>query len=272
MPTLSAFLPLWKKSKMTIEQSLTSEIAEKLGEDREKVSRIIDEFCFLLRRRLFEYQGLNGDYIGEQLHYDISDRAFFHLLGFLDQFSGKYDWEPGIAYEYIARLMQDETWRPFSQETTGWKSGAEKCKETSIDSQNVREFMTTAGACAHAMLENATYIEKELGSLDIPESIRVAIREVCSGLNGTKHDVVHELGEVDDLLGTSKSEVIPDRVRRIMAWLSEDVSKLHELVTSLDALTKEDKRIGIAYLLVAESATNILHRFTEAGDVADKCV
>ncbi len=31
---------------MTIEQSLTSEIATKLGEDRDHVSRIIDEFCF----------------------------------------------------------------------------------------------------------------------------------------------------------------------------------------------------------------------------------
>ncbi|MBK9520655.1 MAG: hypothetical protein IPO13_03365 [Rhodocyclaceae bacterium] len=196
----------------------------------------------------------------------------FHLLGFLDQFSGKYDWEPGIAVEYIARLMQEETWRPFSQEATGWKSGTEKREEASTTSRNIREFMTTAGTCANAMLEHATYIEKELRSLDIPESIRVAIREVCSSLNGTKHDVVHELGEFDDLLGTSKSKVIPDPIRRIMVWLSEDVSKLHALAKSLEALAKEDKRIGIAYLLVAESATNILHRFTEADDAADKCI
>jgi hypothetical protein len=260
---------------MTIDKSITSEIAEKLGEEREHVSRIIDEFCFLLRRRQFEYQGINGDYIGEQLHYDISDRAFFHLLGFFDQFSGSYGWEPGSAREYIARLMSEETWRPFSQEASGWKSGTEKreeAKKAKTASQSVHEFMASAGACAHSMLENATYIEKELGSLDIPEPIRVAILEVCSSLNGTKHDVVHELGELSDLLGSSTSEVIPDRVRRIMAWLSEDVSKLHALVKSLEALTSEDKRMGIAYLLVAESATNILHRFTEAGDAADKCI
>ena len=226
----------------------------------------------MLRRRLFEYQGLNGDYIGEQLHYDISDRAYFHLLGFLDQFSGSYGWEPGSAREYIARLMSEETWGPFSQEAAGWKSGAEMREEATKASRSVREFMTNAAACAHAMLENATYIEKELGSLDISESLRVAIREVCSGLNGTKHDVVHELGEIADLLGSLKSEVVPDRVSRIMAWLSEDVSKLHALVKSLDALAKEDKRIGVAYLLVAESATNILHRFTEAGDAADKYI
>jgi|GEM_PF-1418623 len=255
---------------MTIEQSLTSEIAEKLGEDREHVTKVIDEFCFLLRRRLFEYQGINGDYIGEQLHYDISDRAYFHLLGFLDQFSGSYGWEPGSAREYIARLMSEETWRPFSQEASGWESGTEKREEARATSQSIHGFMASAGACANSMLENVTYIEKELGSLDIPEPIRVAILEVCSSLNGTKHDVVHELGELSDLLGSSTSEVIPDRVRRIMAWLSEDVSKLHGLVKSLEALTSEDKRMGIAYLLVAESATNILHRFTEAGDAADK--
>lgn len=257
---------------MTIEQSLTSEIASKLGDDREHVAKVIDEFCFLLRRRLFEYQGLNGDYIGEQLHYDISDRAYFHLLGFLDQFSGSYDWEQGIAREYIARLMSEEAWRPFSQEAAGWISGTEKREEAKTTSPGVHEFMASAGACAQAMLENATYIEKELGTLDIPEPILGDIREVCTSLNGTKHDVVHELGELSDLLDSSSSQLVPDRVRRVMSWLSEDVSKLNGLVKSLEPLTKEDKRIGIAYLLVAESATNILHRFTEAGDAADKYI
>ena len=257
---------------MTIEQSLTSEIASKLGDDREQVAKVIEEFCFLLRRRLYEYKGLNGDYIGEQLHYDISDRAYFHLLGFLDQFSGNYNWEPGIAHEYIARLMSEETWHPFSQEAAGWKRVSKRREEAKTTSQGVHEFMARAGACAQTMLENATYIEKELDTLDIPEPIREDIREICTSLNGTKHDVVHELGELSDLLDSSSSQLVPDRVRRVMSWLSEDVRKLHGLVKLLEALTKEDKRIGIAYLLVAESATNILHRFTEAGDAADKYI
>jgi hypothetical protein len=168
--------------------------------------------------------------------------------------------------------MSEEAWRPFSQEAAGWISGTEKREEAKTTSPGVHEFMASAGACAQAMLENATYIEKELGTLDIPEPILGDIREVCTSLNGTKHDVVHELGELSDLLDSSSSQLVPDRVRRVMSWLSEDVSKLNGLVKSLEALTKEDKRIGIAYLLVAESATNILHRFTEAGDAADKYI
>ena len=62
---------------MTKERSFVDQIAANAGEDPVVVSRVIEEFCLGLRRSLDEYKGINGDYIGEQLHWDISNRAFF---------------------------------------------------------------------------------------------------------------------------------------------------------------------------------------------------
>jgi len=70
----------------------------------EAVSHVVDEFLLQLHRRLYEYRGLNGDYLSEELHYQIGPRGFYHLLGFLDTFSDRYSWEPGSAAEYLLRL------------------------------------------------------------------------------------------------------------------------------------------------------------------------
>jgi hypothetical protein len=86
---------------------------------------------------------------------------------------------------------------------------------------------------------------------------------VCRALIGTKHDVISELFELDDLLrpaGASSSE-IAFRLNRIIRWLWEDVSRMHEFVMALDSAKKQNPAFAPAYVLVAESATNILNAF-----------
>lgn len=97
---------------MTKKRFFVDQIAASSGADPDVVSRVIEEFCLGLRRALDDYKGINGDYIGEQLRWYISHRAFFHLLGFLDQFSEKYQWEPGSAGKYIQRLFAKDGWKP----------------------------------------------------------------------------------------------------------------------------------------------------------------
>jgi len=76
----------------------------------------------LLHKRLVEYRAnWNGDYLGEAAHYELSDKAFYHLLGFLDQFSKRYQWEEGDAYEYLSRLGPKERWETFYEDIANWK-------------------------------------------------------------------------------------------------------------------------------------------------------
>ena len=63
---------------------------------------------------------------------------------------------------------------------------------------------------------------------------------------------------------------IEDRIRRIMAWLGEDMVKLQDQVRKLEALASSDERFKLAYLLVGESGGNILRSFVSAGESADQ--
>jgi hypothetical protein len=64
---------------------------------------------------------VNGDYLGEELHYHIDKQAFFHILGFLDCFAERYSWDPGDFSEYLLRLGTSADWLPYSHQTEAWK-------------------------------------------------------------------------------------------------------------------------------------------------------
>jgi hypothetical protein len=130
-------------------------------------------------------------------------------------------------------------------------------------------FQSAAWRCAHTLLENVMYIQKELPTLDLADAQRSAIVQICSTLVGTKHDVVSELFDLQDIQGVLAPGVIRQRIERIVQMVIEDLNRLHEVVQSLEKATESDRRAGQAYLLVAESATNMLRSFTEMCDAAD---
>jgi len=105
-------------------KDITSEVAASLAIETNVADAVIGEFMLLLHRRLVEYDEGNGDYIGEQLRWEISPQAYFHFLGFLDRFSERYGWEPGTAREYIARLFNPAQWQPFSDQVKTWKESS----------------------------------------------------------------------------------------------------------------------------------------------------
>lgn len=125
------------------------------------------------------------------------------------------------------------------------------------------QFCSSAHECAMLLMTNALYIQKELPNVDLPAADRTAIENLCADWIGTKHDVVHEVGELKE------TPNIDERIRRIMSWLREDMVKLNEQVCRLNELAKSDDRFSLAYLLVAESGTNVLRGFTSTGDSAE---
>lgn len=248
---------------MSKDHSFIQQIAANSGEEPEVVKRVIEEFCLGLRRGLDEYKGLNGDYIGEQLHWDISNRAFFHLLGFLDLFSEKYQWEPGSAREYVSRLFTEDEWKPFSQEYFRAKS-PDHPQSGKLTSGTLEAFCSAANACAMSLMSNAAYVQKELPSVELPVDVRASIESLCADWIGTKHDVIHELDELKE------SSNIDDRIRRIMRWLGEDVVKLQDQVRRLETLATSEDQYRLAYLLIGESGGKILRSFVAAGESADR--
>jgi len=94
--------------------------AANLGRDSSEVGQVVAEFLLQLHRDLVEYEGFNGDYLGETLSQRLPAQGFFHLLGFLERFSERYEWEPGTAQEYLGRLGSRADWLPYSHQLSGW--------------------------------------------------------------------------------------------------------------------------------------------------------
>lgn len=132
----------------------------------------------------------------------------------------------------------------------------------------LQAFLSAAATAAHEMLANATYVQGELASLGLVESQRHAIAEVCSALIGTKHDVLSELAELRELGEPSTSTLVQRRVERIARWLREDLPQLHSVVEALDAARGSDSNARGGYVLVAESAANVLRAVGQAATAA----
>lgn len=102
---------------------MIKEIADNVGEEGELVENVLNEFCYQLHKGIFEYEGINGDFIGEELSHILPRQAFYHLLGFLQEFANKYGFDENSAAEYLGRLGTRSTWLPFRHQMSGWKKG-----------------------------------------------------------------------------------------------------------------------------------------------------
>jgi hypothetical protein len=120
------------------------------------------------------------------------------------------------------------------------------------------------------MLENASYVQRELPNVIIDDPLRSQTAEVCDAMVGTKHDIFSELFEINELLEShAESAVISSRLARSIRWFWEDISSLHEVVMALRADSQKNQDHTLATILVEESAANILHAFNRAKAAVD---
>lgn len=120
------------------------------------------------------------------------------------------------------------------------------------------------------MMSNAAYIQTELPNLTLPEGTKEKITALCDSLITTKHDVISELFELSEVSESSTSpEEIKMRVERIIRWLWETILEMNEVVQSLQTASEAEVQFFGSWLLVVESANNILEPFNRASQAAD---
>ena len=140
-----------------------------------------------------------------------------------------------------------------------------------VTAEAVHKVMAAARECAVQMFQNAMFIQGELPNVEMPDELRARTEQVCTELIGTKHDVISELFELDELLGTQDSEAdIGSRVNRIVTWMGLDMVQMHEVVSALHSASREDPDYAVAFALVAESAANIVNAFNATAEAAGK--
>jgi len=129
---------------------------------------------------------------------------------------------------------------------------------------SVSRFIEAAMSCAAGMLDNASFIRKELVNVRMSKAHQAETESICSSLIGTKFDVVSEVRELDDLVASNaEHSAILGVSERIVHCFREDINSLHKLVMSLRAESDKNPDGVLASVLVSESAANILNAFNQ---------
>lgn len=114
----------WKQSQISMvgesDSSIHDEVARQADISVDQARRASEALLKALHKRLVEYRGLNGDYLGEMAHWELSERGFYHLLGLVEQLSIRYSWEEGSISEYLGRLPPVERWKALAEEIKDW--------------------------------------------------------------------------------------------------------------------------------------------------------
>jgi hypothetical protein len=122
----------------------------------------------------------------------------------------------------------------------------------------ISSFIQATRSCAMQMMSNASYIQRELPTIEVPDELRAKVEALCESLIGTKHDVITELFELDEQARAGVSEEkLSEKMHRTVKWLCEPIQEMHELVQEVEQLTSKDPRYGLLFILIIESATNI---------------
>lgn len=122
--------------------------------------------------------------------------------------------------------------------------------------------LTAIRECAMAMLDNAQFIEGELPRVTLTAELKKQVADVCESLVGTKHDLIHEIFEFDELRGSGASEAkLVKCLDGMVGMIAEVVGQLHRVVMALRKASAADTGLTMASVLVMESATNILHAY-----------
>ncbi|MEW6668410.1 MAG: hypothetical protein AB1512_24625 [Thermodesulfobacteriota bacterium] len=139
-----------------------------------------------------------------------------------------------------------------------------------VNSPALQEALSAIRDCALIMLENASFIQQELPNVEMADPLRSQTAELCDTMVGTKHDIISELFEIDELLNSnSESKEISSRLARCIKWLWEDASRLHQVVMALREDSQRNEDHILALILVQESAANILNAFNCAKAAVD---
>ena len=121
---------------------------------------------------------------------------------------------------------------------------------------------------------NVRFIAEQLPTLHVTESERSSIKALCGEFESAIHDVRTEIRNLEDKLGMHPGEppfdpdiVNPDprvTMRFISSWTWDPIQQMNTIVQQLQSSGSD------AYLLVAESAVNVLKSFDAMREALDR--
>ncbi len=91
------------------------------------------------------------------------------------------------------------------------------------------------------------------------DDLRAMITNLCNELIGTKHDLMHEMMECQELMAQNPETLrIEQKLRLMQHWIITVVQGIHECVTTIQQRVADHSVEPLAGMLVMESAVNVI--------------
>lgn len=120
------------------------------------------------------------------------------------------------------------------------------------------------------LFDSGSFIEQELGNVQMSDQLQALTKELCAQMIDTAFEVLHELWDLDDLFASGASqERITSAATLILRLLLEDIRRSDDLVCKLQAAAEDDLNCASAFILVAECGVNLLNPFIRAKSAAE---
>lgn len=128
------------------------------------------------------------------------------------------------------------------------------------DPQIIHQYLDESRYCAMLFMATGTHIQKELPPMTMSDELREKLNALCTDLIGTKHDLFHEIFEIDELLSTSPDA--PDvaaGVERMQNWMMMSAHSFRESVDEVDKAVKERTAEFLVQMLLMSCTITILN-------------
>jgi hypothetical protein len=128
------------------------------------------------------------------------------------------------------------------------------------DPQIIHQYLESARYYAQVLMGNAIYIKEELPPMTMSDDLREKLNVFCSELVNTKHDLFHEIFEIDELMTSSgESPEIAQRVARMQQWMMMSCNSFIESVDEVQKAVKESTAEFLVQMLLMSCSINILN-------------
>lgn len=123
--------------------------------------------------------------------------------------------------------------------------------------------------CGIQMKSNATYIRRELPSLELSDSLKKQIEDLCDHWVSCEQNVGNELGEISETETETFNEAANRKIAMARQWLLEATMKAKPCLDAInEAVAAGTAQLAIQ-ILVMESATNVLNSLPPAPSPAN---
>ena len=137
--------------------------------------------------------------------------------------------------------------------------------------ERLASLTTLAAGAAHELATPLSVIAVAARELDRASATEGVPPEMAEDARLIRSQVERCREILDQMSGRADASVahIGQRVELIVGWVRDDLVRLHELVSALDAASRQDETYGLAGLLVMESATNLFNAFDPMQSAAE---